>query len=106
MLKAVINKSNAIWTVNRLANRKALLLAPGPEDCPVTLLARSSLDIAAIIKWVPFFYGHPAKSLKPETLSFGNFHDLGGRIFLGTQSQHPFMSCGGAHEISDQAAAI
>src|ERR1700724_1178584 len=89
MLKAVINKSNAIWTVNRLTNRRALLPAPGPEDCPVILLARSSLDIATIKNWVPFFYGQRAKSLKPEIFSFGNFHDLGGRIFLGTQRQHP-----------------
>src|SRR5580700_9924399 len=41
MLNAKISKSNAIWTVKRLANCKNLLRVPGPEGGAATSLACS-----------------------------------------------------------------
>jgi hypothetical protein len=48
MLKAIISKSKAIWTVKRLTNRKSLLPARGPEGGPETLFAGLLSDTAAI----------------------------------------------------------
>jgi hypothetical protein len=48
MLNAVISKSKAIWTVNRLAKRKTLRPVPGPEGGSAAPFACSLFDTAAI----------------------------------------------------------
>jgi hypothetical protein len=48
MLKAIISRSKAIWTVKRLTNRKSLLPAREPAGGPETPFADSLSDTAVI----------------------------------------------------------